>query len=441
MIINRNWKYSFSSKFFIIISVLYVLIHPHLRIEKLYALNFEDPLHGYYKKIAEDPFSKIIKKIENGSITLNYDSNYNYLNSLLRELNITPESQLLVYSNTSLQLSRISPRNPRAIYFSDDIYLGYVPGGQVEIIGIDPQIGAIPYIFNLPHAQDLKHPPIYRSKRCMKCHASKEMGGSPGLLIGSAIPGPGGGSIDAFRRKLSGHEVPFDQRFGGWHITGNHPFENSWANHTGMIENGTTIKIPNPPGMQFNWGKYLTKHSDIIPHLILEHQVGFTNRCLSVTYRFRELSKLKNKPTYEQKVEQFVEKEAKSLLSYILFQNEAFIPKNTINPNTKFADFFVRKGITSLKGYSLNTLNLKNRLFNLRCSYMIFSNSFNGLPLVFKSHLLKKLNFILSCNTDQLPPKFSYMEENERIKIKAILSESLDGFPKSTKKDAYWRPL
>ena len=378
MIINRNWKYNFSSKFFIIISVLYVLIHPHLRIEKLYALNFEDPLHGYYKKIAEDPFSKIIKKIENGSITLNYDSNYNYLNSLLRELNITPESQLLVYSNTSLQLSRISPRNPRAIYFSDDIYLGYVPGG---------------------------------------------------------------GSIDAFRRKLSGHEVPFDQRFGGWHITGNHPFENSWANHTGMIENGTTIKIPNPPGMQFNWGKYLTKHSDIIPHLILEHQVGFTNRCLSVTYRFRELSKLKNKPTYEQKVEQFVEKEAKSLLSYILFQNEAFIPKNTINPNTKFADFFVRKGITSLKGYSLNTLNLKNRLFNLRCSYMIFSNSFNGLPLVFKSHLLKKLNFILSCNTDQLPPKFSYMEENERIKIKAILSESLDGFPKSKKKDAYWRPL
>ena len=158
MIINRNWKYSFSSKFFIIISVLYVLIHPHLRIEKLYALNFEDPLHGYYKKIAEDPFSKIIKKIENGSITLNYDSNYNYLNSLLRELNITPESQLLVYSNTSLQLSRISPRNPRAIYFSDDIYLGYVPGGQVEIIGIDPQIGAIPYIFNLPHAQDLPPP-------------------------------------------------------------------------------------------------------------------------------------------------------------------------------------------------------------------------------------------------------------------------------------------
>ena len=72
---------------------------------------------------------------------------------------------------------------------------------------------------------------------------------------------------------------------------------------------------------------------------------------------------------------------------------------------------------------------------------MIFSNSFNGLPLVFKSHLLKKLNFILSCNTDQLPPKFSYMEENERIKIKAILSESLDGFPKSKKKDAYWRPL
>ena len=83
----------------------------------------------------------------------------------------------------------------------------------------------------------------------MKCHASREIGGFPGLLIGSAIPGLGGGSIDAFHWKLSGHEVPFEQRLGGWHITKSHPFEISWAKHTGMIENGTTIKILNSPGM------------------------------------------------------------------------------------------------------------------------------------------------------------------------------------------------
>ena len=73
-----------------------------------------------------------------------------YLNWLLNKLYISKHSQLLVYSTTSLQLSRISPYNPRAIYFSDDLYLGYVPGGQIEVIGIDPQLGAIPYILIYP---------------------------------------------------------------------------------------------------------------------------------------------------------------------------------------------------------------------------------------------------------------------------------------------------
>ena len=36
------------------------------------------------------------------------------------------------------------PQNPRAIYFSDDIYLGYVPGGQIEVIGIDPKLRSNP---------------------------------------------------------------------------------------------------------------------------------------------------------------------------------------------------------------------------------------------------------------------------------------------------------
>ena len=192
--------------------------------------------------------------MESGIIELNFESEKKYLLSLLDELAISPHSQLLVYSTTSLQLSRISPSNPRAIYFTDDIYLGYVPGGQIEIIGIDPQLGAIPYIFNLPKENDFKHPTIHRSKRCMNCHASPDIGGAPGLLIGSVVPGPGGGSIDAFRKKISGHGVPYEERFGGWHITGQHPFIKTWANQTGEMRDGNINQNTQSPRVNISHG-------------------------------------------------------------------------------------------------------------------------------------------------------------------------------------------
>jgi len=36
-----------------------------------------------------------------------------------------------VFSQTSFQLRKISPQRPRAIYFNDDVYVGWVRGGGV----------------------------------------------------------------------------------------------------------------------------------------------------------------------------------------------------------------------------------------------------------------------------------------------------------------------
>ena len=46
------------------------------------------------------------------------------LRELLHLLEVPVESQTLVFSKTSLQTHRISPRHPRALYFSDDVYVG-----------------------------------------------------------------------------------------------------------------------------------------------------------------------------------------------------------------------------------------------------------------------------------------------------------------------------
>ena len=392
-------------------------------------IDFTHSIHRYFEKLPQDPFSKFKRKVESGIIKLNFESEKKYLLSLLDELSISPHSQLLVYSTTSLQLSRISPTNPRAIYFTDDIYLGYVPGGQIEIIGIDPQLGAIPYIFNLPKENDFKHPTIHRSKRCMNCHASPDIGGAPGLLIASVVPGPGGGSIDAFRKKISGHGVPYEERFGGWHITGQHPFIKTWANQTGEMRDGNINKIPNPPGKYFTWEKYLTEKSDLIPHLLLEHQIGFTNRCIATTYKFREQAILNRDAGNMIKVNDLIEEETQSLLSYILFKNEVLLPENKINSETQYVLDFENSNTSNPKGKDLRKLNLKTRLFNLRCSYMIFSNSFTGLPSVIKAYLINELHFILSCDRNKIPPAFSYLGNDERKEIKQILSTSLIGFP------------
>lgn len=60
------------------------------------------------------------------------------------ELKVSPKSQMLVYSKTSLQRNCISPRTPRALYFNDDVYVGYCQGGDVlELSVVDPDLGTV----------------------------------------------------------------------------------------------------------------------------------------------------------------------------------------------------------------------------------------------------------------------------------------------------------
>jgi hypothetical protein len=51
-------------------------------------------------------------------------------------------SQVLVFSKTSLQRSRITPKTPGAIYFDDEVAIGYCYRGNVlEIAAADANLG------------------------------------------------------------------------------------------------------------------------------------------------------------------------------------------------------------------------------------------------------------------------------------------------------------
>ena len=379
------------------------------------AVSFRAAIHQYLEKQPRDPFTRIKADLESGSLFYDDRKPLGYLESLLGKLKISKHSQQLVFSTTSLQLSRISPRNPRAIYFNEDLYLGYVPGGQIEVIGIDPEIGAIPYIFSPPAGKEKSwHPKAIRSRRCMNCHANSDIGGVPGLLISSVIPGPGGGSIDAFRQTDTGHAIPYDLRFGGWHLTGNHTFPTSWANSTGVMSKSIVTKISNPPGTFFNWNRYLVPESEVIANPVLEPQVGFVNRCLGATYRLREFFLLEESKEPAKRTVR-ISQEAVRIVEYVLFSDEAPLPKPISYENSAFAKDF------QSKGDPLRQFNLKDRLMQRRCSYMIRSLSFQGLPEELKNAVFSKIKTVMTVPRSKLSSEFSYFGETERKEINEAL--------------------
>src|SRR6478609_4688761 len=103
---------------------------------------YEEPPIRYSASAPRDAISKLNGAIQNGAATLAHDEAHGYLAALLRELKIDPSSQVLVFSKTSFQRDEISPTRPRALYFNDDTYLGFIPGADmIEIASTDPTLG------------------------------------------------------------------------------------------------------------------------------------------------------------------------------------------------------------------------------------------------------------------------------------------------------------
>ena len=142
-----------------------------------------------------------------------------FIASLLEHLDVPASSQLLVFSRTSLQTRRISGSNPRALYFNENVYVGYIPGGKVEITSLDPELGGMFYIFDIPKSGRTTGDrtgggPLYGLSRCRRDPAryrTLDALGDSWFRLGQLV---------SFRRKQIGHQIPLSERFGGWHVTG-----------------------------------------------------------------------------------------------------------------------------------------------------------------------------------------------------------------------------
>jgi hypothetical protein len=384
--------------------------------------DLDDARHDYWHRPLTDSFTKLKAELESGRTQLDGAGEKECLLSLLKALNIPASSQMLIFSTTSLQLSLISPRNPRALYFNEDVYVGFIPGGKFEIVSLDPQAGGVFYIFPVPRNGEAVR--IERSTRCMNCHSREDTGYVPGLVVKSVVPGPTGGSLQSFRQGLSGHAIPYSDRFGGWYLTGKHGITEHWGNLIGRFQEGKLLKQPIEPGRYFDFGRYPVATSDVLPQLIHEHQVGFANRVIEAAYFTRQTAGA-SAPTAEQT--KALDAKAKDLVRYLLFADEPALPTGGIEGDAAFKTDFLANRRAIPAGASLKDFDLKTRLFRYRCSYMIYSSVFQGLPETMKQRVYRALREAL--DPQRADRQFAYLPAQEKQAIRTILKGTLPGLP------------
>jgi hypothetical protein len=382
---------------------------------------FGDEPHNYWTQPKDDPFTKFTQRVEKGEVKLDASGGEkDFVTKLLGQLGISPNSQLWIFSATSLQSGRISTRNPRALYFNEDVYLGYVPGGQLEVASLDSELGTIFYIFDVPNGNTPVR--FQRSERCMNCHAGEAQYRVPGLAVESVISGPNAGSLDAFRRGKSGHDIPLEERWGGWHVTGAPASLKHQGNVTGRSQAGKITLSEVKPGTAFDIQRYPVDTSDVLPHLIFEHQVGFTNRVTEARYLTRAaLAAGKGRISTEDA--KMLDAKAAEFVRYILFADEAPFPKEGITGDAKFKEDFLRTRKAAPDGTSLKDFDLRTRIFKYRCSYMIYSRAFTTLPKEFKDRVYAKLSVALNDTTPSR--EFAYLPAAEKRAIRGIVSATL----------------
>lgn len=397
--------------------------------------DFERPPVEYSRAKPENRITQLQARLDRGELALPFDEAFGYLPAVLKALEVKPESQMLVFSKTSLQRQRISPRTPRAIYFSDDIYLGYCHEGDLlELSVADPKLGAVFYTLV---QQDFAKPKFVRqTDRCTQCHATSRTDEVPGHLMRSVFVERDGSQISSEGGHRFGESTPIEKRFGGWYVTGTHGSQTHLGNLI-MPQRDFARPVDNTQGhnvtdlsKRFDVTNYLTPHSDIVALLVLEHQVAMHNLMTMANfatqqalYSEKELNRAFNEPESNRResTRSQIKNVAGKLIDTMLFVDAAKID-SPIAGTTTFAADFAKAGPRDRRGRSLREFDLKTRMFKYPCSYLIQTLEFDQLPEALKAEVAAGLKRVLK--GEEKDRKFAHLSADDRQAIWEILSET-----------------
>ena len=404
-------------------------------------LEFEGAPINYATAPVHDAVALLQEKLHQGEASLDWDDDHGWLPSVLEQLNVPQSSQLLVFSKTSLQLRRIMPSRPRALYFNDETYIGWVQRGDVvEVSTVDPEQGAIFYTLK---QQISESPKFVRDRgQCLICHASSRTKGVPGHLVRSVYPSRDGQPHFGLGTITTDHATPFEKRFGGWYVTGTHGDMRHLGN--AIADDNRREPIDSEPGANlaslgrlFRTSPYLQQTSDLVAMMVLEHQAQMHNLITRASFETRRAkhhddvmnTALKRPKDYcSDSTGRRIASAAEKLVEYLLFKDE-FRLTSPVSGVSGFADEFSTRGPRDSKGRSLRDFDLQTRMFKYPCSFLIYSDAFDALPPatldVVYTRLLEVLNGSPGSATDEA---FAHLSRADRIAIREILAETKPGF-------------
>jgi hypothetical protein len=395
----------------------------------------------YSQSKPDNVIASLAQRVATGDVTLKYEEPWGYLRSLLTALEIPESSQTLVFSKTSLQRHKIGPRTPRALYFNDDVYLGYCRNGDVlEISVADDKLGTVFYTLE----QEPQDRPQFRRQNdnCLLCHAGGQARGVPGHLIRSIYVDKVGHPLLASGSYRIDHTSPLEHRFGGWYVSGEHGKQTHLGNltYTGRPDQDgprdpSGLNVKDLQG-KFDTSAYISSHSDLVALMVLSHQAGGHNLLTKVNFDVRSAlyredalnRELKEAPDHRwESTNTIINSAAEGLVKYFLYVDEAPLT-DPISGSTKFAEEFAARGRRTQDGRSLRDFDLQTRLFKYPCSYLIDSSAFDTLPEELRRAIWKRLDGILTA--EQPEKEFAHLSTADRAAIRAILRETKPEYAK-----------
>jgi hypothetical protein len=350
----------------------------------------DHPAVNYTLAEARDPVAQLDRRLREGEVQLTAEPISGYLRPILNALGVTVDSQIATFAKRSLQRTAISRTNPRVIFFNDNVWVGWVRGGFIELASQDPGLGTIFYVLEETGGR----PRFTRKHDCLDCHYSYATAGVAGLLARSTARFP----VD--------QTVPLAERWGGFFVTGvrgpGRHLGNGPANEDDASRDAPAATLPSF-AREFDASGYPSTQSDVVALMVFDHQTRVTNLLNRIGWEARVAAHQartgeRTTPSKEHPTDQppiSMEDAAREVVDYLLFLNEAPLP-NPIKGASGFAERFAAQGLRDRKGRSLRQVELRTRLLRYPCSYMIYAPVFEGLPAAAKDAIYRRLWEVLS---------------------------------------------
>jgi hypothetical protein len=386
----------------------------------------EHPRIAYASRPTTDRIAALNQALASGARSLRRDSKTGYLTPVLEALGVPAESQLLVFSKTGVQRAHTGPHTPRAIFFDKSVVVAHVPGAPfLELAAHDPQQGVVFYTLD----QAAETPALRRQTSCLVCHVSATTMNVPGMIVRSNTVDEGGNVMPRFGSYDVSHETPHPDRWGGWYVTSD-PLAIPYAQraHTGNITFTSGGSTSNQVFVDWlnsaaDTRGYLSPLSDIVALLVFDHQMRAINLLTRLNWEARVAT-----DTTAAGPDRAVRGLANELADYLLFLSEQ-PPSVPLIARAGFAERLAPQAPKDTRGRSLAQVDLTTRLFRYPCSYMVYSEAFDGLPAPVKQAVYARMIEVLS-SADQRVGDARVSAADRRATLE-ILRETKADFPES----------